>query len=325
MTHSPAARRTAKRLSTFAFVLLASALVHAPLGAVAQTPQSTPPVVAQPAESVRLDVIFTDKSGRSVTDLKPEDVRVAEDGAQQAVTRIAFEELPVTFALLVDNSRSLGNAFDTILRTSASLVSVVRPGDEATVIRFVTADGIRTVEDFTDDRESLVGAVESMFVEGGSTAVVDAVRYGVERVAERGGEGRRRRAVVLITDGEDRDSRWKPEELEKLLRQKDVQVFTLAFVYLLSNEGGFMAKGPRGKAVALMTRIAEESGGRAFFPKDAASLKAATEEIARNLRSQYTVEYRPTNAARDGKFRKVQVKAAGDRKAFTRPGYFAGK
>jgi Ca-activated chloride channel homolog len=164
-----------------------------------------------------------------------------------------------------------------------------------------------------------------MFLEGGNTAVVDAVRYAVERVAERGGEGRRRRAVVLITDGEDRESHWKPEELAKLLRQQNVQVFVLAFVHLLSNEGGFIAKGPREKAVALMTRIAEESGGRAFFPKDAATLKTAVEEIVRNLRTQYTVEYRPTNAARDGKFRKVQVKAAGDRRVFARPGYFAEK
>lgn len=325
MTHAPAAKLTAKTLTRFAVTLLACSLVHAPRGASAQTPQVAPPAAAQPAETVRLSVIFTDKSGRTATDVRPEDVRVSENGEQQTVTRVAPEELPVTFALLVDNSRSLANAFDTIIRTAASVASVVRPGDEATVIRFVGSDSIKTVEDFTGDRESLVTAPESMFVEGGPTAVVDAVRHAVEKVAERGGSGRRRRAVVLLTDGEDRESNWKLDELAKLLRQQDVQVFVLAFVYLLSNEGGFIMKAPREKAVALMTRIAEESGGRAFFPKDGAALKTAVEEIKRNLRAQYAVEYRPTDAARDGKFRRVQVKATGDRKAFARPGYFAGK
>lgn len=325
MTHAPNARPAAKHLIAFALVLFTCAFIHTPRGANAQTDQAASPQSTRPAETVRLGVIFADKSGRTLTDVKPEDVRVTEDGEQQTVTRLALEELPVTFAVLADNSRSLAGSMDAIIRTAATLVSVGRPGDEAAVIRFVGAENIRTVEDFTDDRESLVGAAESMYAEGGKTAVIDAVRHAVEKVAARGVGEKRRRAVVLITDGEERESRPPPDELAKFLRERDVQVFVIAFVHLLSNEGGFIAKAPREKAVALMTQIAEESGGRAFFPKDGATLRAAVEEIARSLRAQYSVEYRPTNAARDGKFRKVQVKAAGDRKVFARPGYFAGK
>ena len=107
MTHAQAPKLTAKTLTRFAFTLLACSLVHAPLAAVAQTPQVAPPAAAQPAETVRLSVIFTDKSGRTATDVRPEDVRVSENGEQQTLTRVAPEELPVTFALLVDNSRSL--------------------------------------------------------------------------------------------------------------------------------------------------------------------------------------------------------------------------
>ena len=323
MTHAPNARPAAKTLSTFALVLLACALIVAQRAANAQSNQAATPQGVRPVETVRLDVIFTDKSGRTVTDVRPEDVRVMEDGAPQTVTRFALEELPVTFAVLADNSRSLVNSMDAIIRTAATVVSFIRPADEAAVIRFVDAKNIRTVEDFTGDRESLVGAAESMYVEGGQTAVIDALRHAVEKVAGRGGDARRR-AVVLITDGEERESRQKSDELAKFLRERDVQVFVIAFVHLLSNQGGFIAKAPREKAIALMTQVAQESGGRAFFPKDGATLRAAVEEIARNLRAQYSVEYRPNNAARDGKFRKVEVKVAGDRKAFTRPGYFAG-
>jgi len=325
MIRDPNAGRTAERLIAFAFTLLTCALVHAPLSADAQTDQAATPQTAHPSEIVRLDVIFTDKAGRTLTDVRPEDVRVTENGEQQTITRLALEERPVTFALLVDNSRSLTGSMEAIIRTAGTVVSVVKPGDEAAVIRFVGAESIRTVEDFTDDRESLAGATESLYFEGGKTAVIDAVRHAVEKVAERGGGEGRRRAVILITDGDERESRPQPEELAKFLRRHDVQVFVIAFAHLLSSEGGFIAKAPREKAIALMTQIAQESGGRAFFPKDAATLRAAVEEVARNLRAQFSVEYRPTNAARDGKFRKVEVKAAGDRKAFARPGYFAEK
>lgn len=332
MTHAPDARpaapAAAKPLAAFAlaFLLLACAFANTPRGSRAQTAQTAPTGGAQPAAAVRLDVIFTDKSGRAVTDVKPEDVRVTEDGEQQTITRVALEEQPATYALLVDNSRSLGAFFDAIIQTGSSIVSTMKPDDEAAVIRFIDTRQIATLQNFTSDREELRDALESMYVEGGSTALLDAVEYAVKAVAERAGAGGgRRRAVVLLTDGEDRSSQARQEELLALLRREGVRVFAVALVGELSDRGGLVSKAPRSRAASLVDKIAEESGGRAFVIDDMRKLRAAADEIARNLRAQYAVEYRPTNAARDGKFRRVQVKAAGDRKVFARPGYVAEK
>ncbi|HEV2883081.1 MAG TPA: VWA domain-containing protein [Pyrinomonadaceae bacterium] len=297
-----------------------------------QTPApATPQTMAQPASApVRLNVIVSGESKGVAADLRPEDFRVEEDGVPQTITHFARAESPVSYTLVVDNSGSLRGVLDDILRACAALVAANRPGDETSLTRFVGRDQITVPQDFTAEQWRLNRGLESMYVEGGQTAIIDAVYLSAERVAaRRTDEAGRRRALVLLTDGEDRASRYKLSELQKLLRKHDVQVFVIGVVSVLDKGQSLLrAKGPREKATAFLNGLAQETGGRAFFPKNAKEMQAAVAEIARDLRTQYAISYQTSNANRDGKFRKIQVKlseaaGSGKRTVHARSGYFA--
>ena len=292
----------------------------------AQPPQQSaaPPAQGDPAQTpappVRLNVIVTDGAGRAVSDVKQEEIGVTEDGRPQAVTRFAREELPVSYGLVIDNSRSLASAINSVIKAGTLIASGNRPGDETFVMRFIDSERLEINQDFTADVDSIRDALEGLYPEGGLTAVIDALVLAVKHTSEHGkAAAGRRQALVLISDCEDRGSVYKRETLVDLLRRAGVQVFVL----VLPGQ----TQQPPEKARKLAETIAAESGGRVFFLKrrDGPELQAAVEEISQNLRAQYTLEYRPTNAAPDGKFRKIEVTAAGKRKTHARPGYFAGK
>lgn len=313
--HAPPTAAPPLALLLCLLTLDASALAQSP----APPAQSTP---AQPAAldlPVRLSVIVTDEAGRSVADVKSEEISVTEDGQPQAITRFAMEELPVSYGLVIDNSRSLTSVLDSVIRAGALIASRNHPGDETFVMRFVDSEKIELYQDFTPDFEPVRDALSRLYVEGGATAVVDALILAVRHtVKHRGTATGRRQALVLISDCEDRASFHKQSELIELLRRASVKVFVLAMP-------GQMQQ-PPARAKKLAETIAAESGGRVFFvkKKDGPELQAAVEEIARNLRSQYMLEYRPTNAALDGKFRKIEVAVAGKRKVYVQSGYFGG-
>jgi Ca-activated chloride channel family protein len=268
----------------------------------------------QPAQSsiqpVRLNVIVTDKeSNNLVADLRKEDFRVEEDGVPQTITSFAREELPVSYALVVDNSGSTRTVLEHLINAGGNLIAANKPADEAMIVRFVSSDKISVMQDFTGNQTALMRALDGMFVEGGQTALVDAVYMSAEKVGERRkDESERRRALILLSDGEDRLSYYKLSELQKLLRQNDVQVFVVGLVAILPNNPGFTRKSAQEKARILLDTLAEESGGHAFYPKNVKELQDAIGAITRELRTQYVIGYQPSNTARDGKFRKIQVK-----------------
>jgi Ca-activated chloride channel family protein len=141
---------------------------------------------------------------------------------------------------------------------------------------------------------------------------------------------RRRRALIVITDGEDRASFYNQEQLFARLREADVQIFVIGFVNELDKEGGLIRKSPRERAVNLINKLASETGGRAFFPTSLTELPQIASEIVRDLRSQYLVTYNPTDKTRDGSFRAIKVQVAhapgqDKRIALTRNGRVAAK
>ena len=279
---------------------------------------------------MRLNVIVTDESNRVVGDLRQEDFRVEEDGVPQTITYFSREAVPVSYGLVVDNSGSMKGLLNIIARAAATLFLANKPGDEAALSRFVDSDNINVLEDFTVDQNSFAKALASMRTEGGQTAVIDGVYLSVEHVARRRVEEiNRRRALVVLTDGEDRSSYYKVAELEKLLEKVDVQVFVIGIVTNLSKEKGFIRKSAQEKALKLLNMLAQKTGGRAFYPKNMEELIVAVSAISHDLRTQYVVGYQPSNANRDGKFRKTQIKlsesavAVGKRTIHARPGYIA--
>jgi Ca-activated chloride channel family protein len=135
----------------------------------------------------------------------------------------------------------------------------------------------------------------------------------------------RRRALIIVTDGEDRQSYYNEAQLFSSLREEDVQIYVIGFVNELDNDKGLIRKSSKEKAVGLLNRLATETGGRAFFPNSIAELPQIANEIVRDLRTQYVIAYDPTNKVHDGSYHAIKVNVAqpanGDRRiALTRPG-----
>ena len=152
--------------------------------------------------------------------------------------------------------------------------------------------------------------LENLYVEGGQTAIIDAVYLSAEHVAEykKGGDNdRRRRALILVTDGEDRNSFYKEPQLFQRLREADVQIYVIGFINELDKDAGFIRKSPRDKAVNLINKLATDTGGRAFFPQSISELPGIANAIVRDLRTQYVLSYEPTNKTRDGSYRTIHV------------------
>ncbi|MCA1618953.1 MAG: hypothetical protein LC795_06500 [Acidobacteria bacterium] len=133
---------------------------------------------------------------------------------------------------------------------------------------------------------------------------------------------------MLVTDGEDRNSFYKTEQLFEALKEQDVQIFVIGFVNELEKERGFISKSKRQKAVDLLDKMAKETGGRSFYPTSLSELPGIAEQITKDMRTQYVVSYRPANAGRPGEFRPVRVAVSdgrgGEKRiAVTRSGYTA--
>ena len=231
---------------------------------------------------------------------------VFEDGVEQPIEFFTREEVPVSYGLAVDNSGSLRSQLQSVIDAAKMIINSNKPGDETFLVRFISSDKIETMQDFTSNMELLQDALDNMYIEGGQTAVIDAVFLSAERISEykKGDDNdRRRRALIVVTDGEDRVSFYKQEQLFARLREADVQIYVIGFVNELDRESGFIRKSSRDKAVNLLNKLASETGGRAFFPQSISELPRIASEIVRDLRTQYVLAYNPTNKARDGSYR----------------------
>ncbi|MDQ3667722.1 MAG: VWA domain-containing protein [Acidobacteriota bacterium] len=303
-------------------------------------PTPTPPedygegdIVKVDTELVTLNVRVIDRNNRPIDNVKESDFHVFEDGVEQPVAFFSTEEIPVSYGLAVDNSGSLRSQLQSVIDAGKTIINSNKRGDETFLVRFISSDKIETVQDFTENMELLLEALDNMYVEGGQTAVIDAVFLSAERVAEykKGDDNdRRRRALIVVTDGEDRDSFYKQEQLFARLREADVQIYVIGFVSELDKDGGFIRKSSRDKAVSLLTKLASETGGRAFFPGSISELPRIANEIVRDLRTQYVLAYNPTNKARDGSYRAIRVAVSDStgrdkRIALTRGGRIAPK
>jgi Ca-activated chloride channel family protein len=282
------------------------------------------------ANLVNLHVRVIDRNNRPIEGVGKNDFRVFENGAEQQIQFVTTEEVPITYGLVVDNSGSLRNQIGQVIEAGKTIVSSNKPGDETFVVRFIDSDEIKIMQDFTADQQSLTDALDDMFVEGGQTAIVDAVYLAAEHASEhRKGdplEDKRRRALILVTDGEDRNSFYKTEQLFEALKEEDVQIFVIGFVNELEKDRGFISKSKRDKAVSLLDRMAKETGGRTFYPNSLSELPGIAEQITKDLRTQYVISYKPNVTARPGEFRPVRVAVADapnkeKRIAVTRSGY----
>src|SRR6185295_14892812 len=209
----------------------------------------------------------------------------------------------------IDTSGSLRSQLQAVIDAGKTIINSNKSGDETFLVRFISSDKIETVQDFTASKDLLMDGLDSLYVEGGQTAIIDAVYLTAEHVAEykKGSDSdRRRRALIVITDGEDRTSFYSQEKLFARLREEDVQIYVIGFVRELDRDGGLIRKSPRDKAINLINKLATETGGRAFFPESLSELPQIANEIIRDLRTQYVVSYNPTNKEQDGTYRAIK-------------------
>lgn len=280
---------------------------------VKPTPRIDDPdeIIKIDTELVNLNVRVVDRNNRPVNNLAEKDFRIYEDGKLQQIDFFSKSEVPTNYGIVVDNSGSLRSQLDKVIEAGKVLVNTNRPLDETLIIRFVDSKKIEILQEFSSNKTDLSDALENMYIDGGQTAIIDAVYLAVENIDEhqssRSAEDRKRKALILVTDGEDRSSFYNEKQLFDLLRESEVQIYVIGFVDELSKEGGFISKSPQAKARAFLERMATETGGKAYFPSSPAELPNLAREISNELRTQYSIGYIPSNDRRDGTYRAIKV------------------
>jgi VWFA-related protein len=266
-----------------------------------------------------VNVVFTvtDKHGKRVTDLKQADFRIVDDNKPAAEIRSFHAEtnLPLQVGLLIDASNSVRDRFKFEQESAIEFLNqIVRRGyDQAMVVGFDATPEV--TQDFTDDTEKLGQGVR-MLRPGGGTALYDALYYACrDKLLKKAQNGPTRRAIILLSDGEDNLSHVTREEAIEMAQRAEAIVYTIS-----TNVSG--TKGPGDK---VLERIADATGGKAFFPFQIRDVSNAFAEIQDELRSQYAVSYKPADLKADGHFRTIEIVAL-DRKNFrvrARRGWYA--
>ncbi|MHB8214528.1 MAG: VWA domain-containing protein [Candidatus Sulfotelmatobacter sp.] len=266
-----------------------------------------------------VNVVFTvtDKHGKRVTDLKQNDFRFVDD--RKPVTEIrsfrAEANLPLQAGLLIDASSSVRDRFKFEQESAIEFLNqtVRKRYDLAFVIGFDATPEV--TQDFTDDTEKLGTGVRALRP-GGGTAMYDALYYACrDKLLKRPTNGPTRRAIILLSDGDDNQSHVTREEAIEMAQRADTIVYTIS-----TNVSGTKGAGDK-----VLERIADATGGRAFFPFQIRDVANAFAEIQDELRSQYAVSYKPADFKPDGHYRTIEIEAS-DRKTFrvrARRGYFA--
>jgi Ca-activated chloride channel homolog len=280
----------------------------------------------QPLTTIRktvdeVNVVFTvsDKHGRFVKNLSKDDFRVLDDNKPpKSIVNFRSEtDLPLRVGLLVDASNSIRDRFKFEQESAIEFLnSIVRPrSDRAFIIGFDTTAEI--TQDFTDDTERLARGVR-MLRPGGGTAMYDAIYYACrDKLIKAPSSGPVRRAIILLSDGEDNQSRVTREEAIDMAQRAEVIVYAIS-----TNVSGIKLRGDK-----VMERIAETTGGRAFFPFKIQDVNQAFSQISDELRSQYALAYKPADFQPDGRFRSIEILAQNHKnlRVRARKGYFTPK
>lgn len=260
---------------------------------------------------VSLNVRVVNAENRPVSNLKQAQFKIYEDDVLQPITSMTTEEVPVINALVIDNSRSLRSQLSKIIEAGKIIVGTNRPNDQSAVVRFVSSDKIEVLQDFTSAKNMLENALDNLFVEGGQTAIIDAVYETAKKVEQYQNSDKKEdvklRSLIVVSDGDDRGSKYNEEQLFKLLRDSNVQIYAVGFPDQLSETPETNEISRREKARSFLTRLAEETGGKVFFPATIDELPEIAKDISGELRTQYLISYAPTNNDKTASFRKIKV------------------
>jgi VWFA-related protein len=273
--------------------------------------------IVSAVNEVRVIFTVTDRHGRYIKDLKQDEFRVIDDRKPAQLRSFRSEtDLPLQVGLLVDASNSVRDRFKFEQEAAIEFLNaIIRPRyDKAFVVGFDATPEV--TQDFTDNTQSLSTGVR-MLRAGGGTAMFDALYSACrDKLLKQEQSGPVRRAIILLSDGEDNLSHATREEAIDMATRAEVIVYTIS-----TNISGMKGKGDK-----VLERIAEATGGRAFFPFQMRDVSDAFLSIQEELRSQYAVAYKPADFAADGRYRTIEILAqARGLKVRTRKGYYAPK
>ncbi len=270
--------------------------------------QDPAPAQKPPGPIVELNLIVTDKDRNPVDKIGKDEIQIIEDKVQQTVLTLERDDRPISYGLVIDNSGSLRSLLSSAIEAAKMIVINRRGSDEIFIERFVSSDKIQKLQDFTTDNSALLLSLTQMRIEAGQSAVIDALYTAAEYIAQHNSTGENRlKAIVIITDGEDRNSVQNVKALVSLLRKNNIQVYALGLIIELGRESGLVRMSPREKAERLLNTITEETGGSVFYPKSGPELIKATAGIITDLRSRFRVTYQSSQPEKKGS-RKIDVK-----------------
>ncbi len=269
------------------------------------------------AEVTRVNMLFTvtDKHGRFVSELNKNDFQLAENKKPQEILEFTSEtDLPLRLAILIDTSNSIRDRFHFQQEAATNFVnSVVRKQDKAIVVSFDTSAEL--VADLTDDTNKLENAIRGLRP-GGGTALYDAIYFACkDKLMLDQPMYKFRRAMVILSDGDDNESRASRDQALEMAQRADTVIYTIS-----TNISHVETEGDK-----VMRYFAEQTGGASFFPFQAKDLNQSFENIANELRHQYNLFYRPQPLRNDGQYHTVQIKVKNrkDLVVRARRGYYA--
>lgn len=278
-------------------------------------------VIVIDTDLVLLRASVTDKQGKTVLGLKPDNFKIYEDGVSQSVDFFSVEESPVSWGLVLDRSGSMMEMMRGVYQASLHVISEGTTRDEMFIVTF--NDKAEITSRFTDDRHALENSTLGLRAEG-TTALYDAVSFALDEMKQ----GRfRKKVLVVVTDGDDNASRLSFRQLIGQVEEEEVIIYTVG----MFESSGRPMPGVGGTGIRLeLEKLAEVTGGAAHFPTDVEGCRRVMKEIALEVSQQYSLGYYPSNKEYDGRWRRIsiQVGTAKNQNEYvgrTRIGYYARK
>lgn len=288
---------------------------------ILQTPASAEKII-------KINVLVTDSSGHPVLDIAKDEFRILEDGVPQAISYFSNDESPLDYCIALDTSASVKNSIDQAIDAAAEIVRTNKPGDETALIEM--KDQPELVQGFTSNKTSVVKALDGLRGRATrGTALIDGLYLASEYVAKYNPIDRlNRRAVIVISDGLEGSSYYRLDQFKKLLRQQNVEIYSIGYDMKQAAKARDIYGQPRGSGapIKLLSEIAKETGGLAYFPHSNAELRYVASQILHALRSQYVIGYKPPEINARNNYHTLTVSIADSprkerRTAITRAGY----
>ena len=278
-----------------------------------------PPVFGTGIEVINLNVSVTDARGRYITDLTKNDFAVFEDGVRQELSIFNHEDIPISLVLMIDTSASMDEKLPTARAAAIRFVGTLRPQDNAQVMQF--NDRTTILQDFVADHgalDSAIGRTEA----AGPTALHNALYVALKELEKQKTQALRRRAIVLLSDGEDTASLVSDDQVLDLARKTEINIYAISLRPRRMQDRNAVKFS---QAAHLLTALTQDTGGQVHFPNSLSELDAVYDRIAEELRTQYSLGYVSNNGRRDGKWRRIVVRipAREDIQVRHKLGYFA--